>query len=369
MPEVSSTSTPEAQHVRPRFVPVRSNQEHTPATPLPSAPQREGWAVASPAAHKPKLLDQTREAIRTRHYSLQTEKMYVHWIKRFIFFHHKRHPLDMAEEEIGQFLSNLATEKHVSASTQNQALNALLFLYRQVLDKPIGYVNGVVRAKRPRRLPVVLTRQEVRALLGGLEGADWLRAMLLYGAGLRLMECLRLRVKDIDFASTQIVVRGGKGDKDRVTMLPTAVQEPLRQHLERIRTQYQQDVERDYGGVSLPNALARKYPNAAKEWSWQWVFPASKLSTDPRSGLIRRHHLHETVLQKAVRDACRKVGLSKPAGCHTFRHCFATHLLEDGYDIRTVQELLGHKDVSTTMQYTHVLNRGGRGVFSPADRL
>src|SRR5262249_33682114 len=258
-----------------------------------------------------------------------------------------------------QFLSHLATDKHVSASTQNQALNALIFLYREVLEKPIGYINGVVRAKRPRHLPVVLTRQEVRALLSALEGAEWVMGMLLYGAGLRLMECLRLRVQDVDFASNQIIVRGGKGDKDRITMLPAAVQEHLRRHLERVRGRYQRDLEGSQGGVSLPNALERKYPNAPKEWGWQFVFPAAKLSTDPRSGKIRRHHLHETVLQKAVRTASHKAGLTKHVGCHTLRHSFATHLLEDGYDIRTVQELLGHKDVSTTMMYTHVLNRGG----------
>jgi len=313
---------------------------------------------------KPKLLDRVREAIRRRHYSLQTEKAYAHWIKRFIFFHKKRHPVEMGETEIGQFLSHLATEQHVSASTQNQALNALLFLYREVLEKPIGYINGVVRAKRPIRLPVVLTHQEVRAILGALSGPEWLMAMLLYGAGLRLMECLRLRVQDIDFSSNQIMVRGGKGDKDRVTMLPATVQEPLRRHLEEVGTQYQQDRENGRGGASLPNALERKYPNAAKEWGWQFVFPASKLSTDPRSGLIRRHHLHETVLQKAVKEACRKAGLSKHAGCHTFRHAFATHLLEAGYDIRTVQELLGHKDVSTTMVYTHGRLFGRKGTVS-----
>jgi integron integrase len=326
-------------------------------------------AAHVPEGQKPRLLDQVREAIRTRHYSLRTEKAYVHWIKRFIFFHSKRHPSEMGETEIGQFLSSLATEAHVSASTQNQALNALLFLYRAVLEKPIGYINGVVRAKRPGRLPVVLTRQEVRALFGCLEGTEWLMATLLYGAGLRLMECLRLRVQDIDFGSNQLIVRAGKGDKDRVTMLPVTVLEPLRKHLEGVKTQYQRDMEQGLGGASLPNALEKKYPNAPKEWGWQFVFPASKLALDPRSGKMRRHHLHETVLQKAVKEACRKAGLTKHAGCHSFRHSFATHLLEDGYDIRTVQELLGHKDVTTTMIYTHVLNRGGRGVYSPADRL
>lgn len=329
-------------------------------------------AVAIPLPHgapKPKLLDQVRLAIRTRHYSLKTEEAYVGWIKRFIFFHNKRHPAEMGEAEIGQFLSSLARDSHVSASTQNQALNALLFLYREVLHKEIGFVNGVVRAKRPKRLPVVLTRQEVRAVVGFLEGAEWIMAMLLYGAGLRLMECLRLRVKDIDFSSGEIRVRSGKGDKDRVTMLPAAVKEPLRSHLGLVRQQYEADLKSSYAGVSLPHALERKYPNAGKEWPWQWVFPATSLYLDRQSGLRKRHHLHESVLQKAVRQAVLKAGISKPASPHTFRHSFATHLLEDGYDIRTIQELLGHRDVSTTMIYTHVLNRGGRGVNSPADRL
>jgi len=326
-------------------------------------------AACSAAGRPPKLLDQVREAIRMRHYSLRTEKAYIHWIKRFIFFHRKRHPIAMGEAEIGQFLSSLAVEAHVSASTQNQALNALLFLYRGVLTKPIGYLDGVVRAKRPSRLPVVLTRDEVRSILSTITGSEWVMVMLLYGAGLRLMECLRLRVKDIDFAHNQIVVQEGKGNKDRITMLPAAVQEPLRRHLAMVKMQYQRDIASGRGGVSLPDALERKYSNAAKEWSWQFVFPASKLSVDPRSDVMRKHHLHETVLQRVVREACRKAGITKPAGCHTFRHSFATHLLEDGSDIRTVQELLGHKDVSTTMIYTHVLNRGGRGVFSPADRL
>lgn len=327
-------------------------------------------AGGAPATNsKPKLLDQVRQAIRTRHYSYRTEKAYVHWIKRYIFFHNKRHPIEMGEAEIARFLSSLASDSHVSASTQNQALNALLFVYREVLNKDVGYVNGVIRAKRPHRLPVVLTRQEVRSILGVLNGSDWLMAMLLYGAGLRLMECLRLRVKDIDFTSNQIVVRAGKGDKDRHTMLPTAVKEPLAKHLEVIRRQHQRDLERGLGRVTLPNALERKYPNARKEWGWQWVFPATSHFTDRATGERRRHHLHESVLQKAVKESVQKAGVPKPASPHTFRHSFATHLLEDGYDIRTVQELLGHRDVSTTMIYTHVLNRGGKGVFSPADRL
>jgi integron integrase len=275
----------------------------------------------------------------------------------------------MAEPEIARFLSNLAIESHVSASTQNQALNAVLFLYRQVLRKDIGYVNGVVRANRPKRLPTVLTRLEVRSIFGNLDGLEWIMAMLLYGAGLRLMECLRLRVKDIDFTSNQIVVRAGKGDKDRHTMLPAAVKEPLAKHLDLIRRQHQRDLDRGLGRVALPNALERKYPNAGKEWAWQWVFPATSHYVDRVTGEKRRHHLHESVLQKAVKEAVQKAGVSKPASPHSLRHSFATHLLEDGYDIRTVQELLGHKDVSTTMIYTHVLNRGGRGVNSPADRL
>jgi integron integrase len=308
--------------------------------------ERSPLAVTQP---RPKLLEQVRQAIQTRHYSPKTEESYVHWIKRFIFFHNKRHPLEMSEKEIARFLSNLASELHVSAATQNQALNAILFLYRDVLRKEIGYVDGVIRAKRPHRLPVVLTRQEVKSILGALDHSDWLMVMLLYGAGLRLMECLQLRVKDIDFSTNQIVVRAGKGDKDRHTMLPAAVKEPLARHLEIVREQHRRDLERGLGRVALPNALERKYPNAGKEWGWQWVFPATSHYTDPATGEQRRHHLHESVLQKAVKQVVRRAELSKPATPHTFRHSFATHLLEDGYDIRTVQELLGHRDVSTTM--------------------
>ena len=321
------------------------------------------------ALPKPKLLDQVRQAIRTRHYSYKTEKAYVGWIKRFIFFHNKRHPAEMGESEIGRFLSSLATDRHVSASTQNQALNAILFLYHGVLGKDIGYVNGVVRAKKSHRLPVVLTREEIKALVSQLDGTDWLMAMLLYGAGLRLMECCRLRVKDIDFSQNQILVRAGKGNKDRHTMLPTAVKEPLAKHLEISRQQHHHDLELGLGRVVLPNALDRKYPNAGREWGWQWVFPATRYYLDRITGERYKHHLHESVIQKAVKEAARKAGMVKPATCHSLRHSFATHLLEDGYDIRTVQELLGHRDVSTTMIYTHVLNRGGRGVYSPADRL
>ena len=326
--------------------------------------------ISSPSsAPKPKLLDQVRQAIRTRHYSPRTEETYVGWIKRFIFYHNKRHPAEMGEKEFAQFLSSLATESHVSSSTQNQAFNALLFLYQEVLQRKIGLIEGVVRAKKHRRLPVVLTKEEVQRLLASLEGTPWLMAMLLYGAGLRLMECCRLRVKDIDFSSNQIVVRAGKGDKNRHTMLPAAVKEPLLRHLQAVKCQHEEDLKAGLGRVGLPNALERKYPNAGKEWGWQWVFPATSHYTDRVTAERRRHHLHESVLQKAVKDARLKAGIAKPAGPHTMRHSFATHLLEDGYDIRTVQELLGHTDVSTTMIYTHVLNRGGRGVRSPVDGL
>jgi integron integrase len=319
--------------------------------------------------HKPTLLDQVRAAIRLRHYSLRTEDTYLHWIKRFIAFHPNRHPAVMGEEEIGQFLSMLAVEQHVSASTQNQALNALLFLYRHVLDRSLRGLDNVVRAKQPQRLPVVLRKHEVKAVLDALDGVHWLMGHLLYGAGLRLMECLRLRVKDVDFSANHIVVRAGKGNKDRITMLPLTVKAPLATHLARVRELHQADLARGFGSVYLPDALHRKYPNAPTAWGWQWVFPATQISVDPRSGEKRRHHLHEVVLQRAVREAARQAGIIKPVACHTLRHSFATPLLEDGYDIRTIQELLGHKDVSTTMIYTHVLNRGGQGVTSPSDRL
>jgi len=268
-----------------------------------------------------------------------------------------------------QFLTSLAVRRKVAASTQNQALSALLFLYREVLGQEVPWLDGIVHAKRPRRLPVVLTREEIRAVLGQLNGVPRLMALLLYGAGLRVLECARLRVKDIDFASNQIVVRAGKGDRDRVTMLPAAVKADLARHLELVRRQYDQDLKRGAGWVELPGALMRKYPNAGREWGWQWVFPATRIYVDRSTGQRRRHHLHETVLQRAVRDAIRRAGIAKHATCHTFRHSFATHLLEGGHDIRTVQELLGHRDVSTTMIYTHVLNRGPGAVRSPADRL
>ena len=317
----------------------------------------------------PRLLEQVREAIRVRHYSIRTEQTYVGWIKRFILFHGKRHPRDMGGQEVQQFLSHLAVAGHVAASTQSQALSAVLFLYQQVLKQDIGWLDDVVRAKQPQRVPVVLTQDEVKAVLAHLSGTTWIMATLLYGAGLRLLECLRLRVKDVDFTYNQIVVRDGQGRKDRVTMLPQQVKAPLRRHLHDVQQLHVQDVQAGAGHVYLPYALERKYPNASREWIWQYVFPAARPSRDPRTGIIRRHHIHKLVLQRAVHAAVRKANIPKPASAHTLRHSFATHLLEAGYDIRTVQELLGHKDVSTTMIYTHVLHRGGHGVKSPADLL
>ena len=313
----------------------------------------------------PSLLDRVRHHIRLKHYSIRTEEAYVHHVKRFILFHRKRHPAEMGAAEIRQYLSHLAVEGHVSASTQNQALAALLFLYREVLGLELPIVEGIERAKRPARVPVVLTRAEVEAVLARLSGTQHLMAGLLYGAGLRLMEGVRLRVKDVDFGYAQIIVRDGKGEKDRRTVLPAPLVAGLRQHLERVRRQHAADLRQGYGRVYLPYALERKYPHAAAEWGWQWVFPASRLSVDPRSGAVRRHHASEDLLQKAVKRAIGAAGIPKKASCHTLRHSFATHLLEDGYDLRTIQELLGHADVRTTMIYTHVLNKGGRGVRSP----
>jgi integron integrase len=314
-----------------------------------------------------KLLDQVSELIRRKHYSIRTEQAYVSWIKRFILFHKKRHPLEMGKKEIEDFLSHLAVNLKVSASTQNQAFNALLFLYQQVLNKDLPDTINASRAKKPKRLPTVMTKEQARKVISALSDTDQLMVKILYGSGLRLMECLRLRVKDVDFEMNQIVVRDGKGKVDRITVFPESVKPWLKEHLERVKRLHENDLANGYGRVYLPQALARKYKKASREWGWQYVFPANSLSTDPRTGETRRHHIHENSLQKAVKNAVKLAGINKPVSCHTFRHSFATHLLEDGYDIRTVQELLGHKDVSTTMIYTHVLNRGGRAVISPLD--
>ncbi len=318
---------------------------------------------------RPRLLDQLRQALRSRHYSRRTEQSYVMWVRRFIYFHKKRHPADMAEPEINAFLTHLAVREKVSASTQTQALSAILFLYRHVIGRELGELGDIIRARKPKRLPVVMTRQEVKTVLGQLRGDKWFMASFMYGAGLRLMECLRLRVQDIDFGANQITVRDGKGFKDRVTMLPVVVKEPLRKHLQHVREVHRRDLADGYGRVAMPYALARKYPSAAAEWRWQWVFPQKNRWVNSQSGAEGRHHMDESILQKAVKEAARNAGILKRATCHTFRHSFATHLLEEGYDIRTVQELLGHKDVRTTMIYTHVLNRGARGVKSPVDTL
>jgi integron integrase len=340
-------------------------------TTTPANISRPGPPAVPPPAtstqREPKLLDRLRAVCRAFHYSLRTEDTYHDWCRRFILFHGKRHPKDMAEPEVNAFLTHLAVDRHVSASTQNQALASLLFLYQHVLGRPLNRLEGVVRAFRPRRLPVVLTRTEVHAVLDALEGTYRLMGRLMYGSGLRQIECLRLRVKDLDFEGREVTVREGKGNKDRRTTLPGAAVPDLRAHLEKVRRLHAKDTAAGYGRVELPYAFAAKQPWAAAEWRWQYVFPSSKLSRDPRGGEVRRHHAHETAISKAVTAAARQSGVLKRVTCHTFRHSFATHLLESGYDIRTVQELLGHDDVSTTMVYTHVLNKGGRGVRSPLD--
>ncbi|MFN0244760.1 MAG: integron integrase [Planctomycetota bacterium] len=330
-----------------------SDSGYGPARPIP--PVRVG--------------DRARAAIRLRHLSPRTEQAYLGWMVRYYEFHGRRDPASLGAEHVTAFLSALATRGRVSASTQNQALAALLFLYREVLGMQLPWLDDLVRAKTPARLPVVLTRDEVRAVLAHMDGEPRLMATLLYGCGLRLMECCRLRIKDVDFGRNQIAVRRGKGDKDRATMLPMSIKPALATHLEHVRSQHQRDLANSAGSVELPGALAKKLPSAGREWPWQWVFPATRTYVERETGEKRRHHLHETVVQHAVRRAVLAAGIAKRATCHTFRHSFATHLLEDGSDIRTVQELLGHKDVATTMIYTHVLNRGPAGVRSPADRL
>ncbi len=317
----------------------------------------------------PRLLDQLREQIRLRHYSLRTEQAYVHWVKRFILFHGKRHPRDMGQREMELFLSHLASDRRVTASTQNQAMSALLFLYRKVLNVEPAWLTQVVRARRPAKLPVVLTPTEVARVLAHLKGSHHLCAALMYGAGLRLLETLRLRLKDIDFAYRQLSVRGGKGNKDRFVPLPHALSPALREQCRTAMALHQADVAAGFGEVWLPNALARKYPNAGRSRQWQYLFPARSRSLDLRDGRERRHHLNESSVQRAVRNAVREARIEKAASCHSLRHSFATHLLETGADIRTIQELLGHSDVRTTQIYTHVMNRGGLGALSPLDRL
>ncbi len=331
----------------------------TPIRPPPSVP-------APPRGVR--LLDQVRDRIRYKHYSIRTEHAYVQWIRRFVHFSDGRHPRDLGPADVVRFLTHLAVQGGVAASTQNQAKSAILFLYREVLDLELPWLDDVEGAKQPQRLPVVLTPDETDALLRQVSGVSGLIVHLLYGTGMRLMESVRLRVKDVDFARREILVREGKGAKDRITMLPQVLIEPLRAHLGWVRAQHKADLARGHGEVYLPYALARKYPSAPREWGWQYVFPAARLSTDPRSGAHRRHHVDEQIVQRTVRQAASEAGIYKPVSPHTLRHSFATHLLEGGYDIRTVQELLGHKDVSTTMIYTHVLNRGGRGATSPLDR-
>ncbi len=316
----------------------------------------------------PGLLASLDRMLEAHHYSRRTRKTYTMWARRFIRFHHRRHPREMGKAEVEAFLSALATDRKVSAATQNQALSALLFLYRRVLGIELPWLDEIVRAKQKRRLPIVLDRREVDSVLCQLNGMYRLVGMLLYGAGLRLLEACSLRVKDLDFDQRLIVVREGKGNKDRVTVLPEVVRDEMEEHIRRVHNLHRRDLRENAGWVELPHALMRKYPRAGREWAWQWVFPARKFYVDARSGQKRRHHLHQTSMQRAMREAVLKSGIAKRATCHTLRHSFATHLLQDGADIRTVQELLGHSDVKTTMIYTHVLNRGV-AVRSPADRL
>jgi integron integrase len=330
--------------------------------------ESEGVTATSAVARAPRLFDQVRRHLRLKHYSLRTEKAYLGWIRRFIVASGRVHPRAMGAPEVEAFLSTLAVQGNVAAGTQNQALAALLFLYRTVLGIDLPWLDGLVRAKRPQRVPTVLSQEEVRRLLAVMDGRAGLIASLLYGTGLRLLECLRLRVKDIDFGRSEITVRQGKGAKDRRTMLPRSMVEPLEREIERARTLHTQDLSDGFGEALLPHALARKYPNAARDFGWQYVFPSTMRSRDPRSGIVRRHHFDEAILARALKTARQRAGIVKLVTAHTFRHSFATHLLESGYDVRTIQELLGHKDVATTQIYTHVLNRGGQGVMSPLDR-
>ena len=345
--------------------PVRTSGQIAPVIPLIRPSAGQGGETSS---QPPRLLERVRTCLCARHYSKRTIRAYTGWIRGFILFHGKRHPDEMGSAEVGAFLSHLATQGKVSSSTQNQALAALLFLYQQVLERELEWLGELVHAKRPKQVPIVLTRGEVRAMLARLQGTVWLVCALLYGGGLRLLEALRLRVKDIDLEQREITVRRGKGAKDRRTVLPVALLAPLREHLASVKQAHDADLAAGHGRVVVPDALQRKYPSAPTDWAWQWVFPATRTYIDQDSGEERRHHLHESVIQRAVRQAAIAAGITKPATPHTLRHSFATHLLEDGYDIRTIQELLGHQDVSTTMIYTHVLNRGGRGVRSPLDR-
>ena len=318
---------------------------------------------------RPRLLEQVRQTLRVLHYSLRTEQSYIYWIRFYIRFHKMRHPSELSEKDVEAFLTFLAVNRKVSPSTQNQALSAILFLYKRVLKMEIAWVENVVRAKRKKYIPVVFSRDEVKHLLAQLGGTYWLLFSLIYGAGLRVSECTRLRVKDVDFHYKQLIIRDSKGEKDRVTVLPESLIDPLRSHLARVRELHETDLRHGYGDVHLPYALARKYPNADKQWYWQFVFPSRHICTDPQSGKMRRHHLYEKSLSRVMKRAMQRAKILKPASLHTLRHSFATHLLEDGYDIRTVQELLGHKDVKTTQIYTHVLQKGGRAVRSPLERI
>lgn len=352
--------------IPPRYQFILTMISHEDPANLPAA---QSGNVVRQHAGPPKLMDRLHMAFRARHYSRRTEESYAHWIKRFIFFHNLKHPREMAEPEINSFLTHLAVNDRVSPSTQNQALSALLFLYRHVIGREVGDLGELIRARKTRHLPVVMTRDEVKSVIDNLFGDKRIIATLLYGAGLRLMECLTLRVQDIDFDLSQVTVRGGKGDRDRVTMLPHAAKEPLRDHLRKVKALHDGDLRDGWGRVELPSALELKYPAAATSWKWQWVFPQERRWRNPDTRQEGRHHIDESLVQRAVREAVARAGLTKRASYHTFRHSFATHLLESGYDIRTVQELLGHRDVKTTMVYTHVLNRGPGAIRSPLDML